>query len=76
MYNKLQFLTLLLLDGFLAGLKFVQMQKNQAFHAGIKCTSFKATYGCNPDIKLEANVVPKHLEPLLHVASLTAIKFT
>lgn len=36
-----------------------------------KCTPFKAVFGADPEVKLEANVVPKELDLLLTVASLT-----
>lgn len=47
------------------------MQKNQTLHAGIKCAPFKATYGSDSEVKLEANLVPKNLKPLLYFASTT-----
>ena len=56
---------------YIPGLKFVQLQKNQSLHAGIKCTPFKAVCGSDPQIKLESNIIPVDLKPLLFVASST-----
>lgn len=56
---------------YFAGLRFVQLQKNQSLHAGIKCTPFKAVYGSDPCIKLKTNIIPTDLKPLSLVASST-----
>lgn len=50
---------------------FVQLQKNQSLHAGIKCTPFKAVCGFDPKTKLESNIVPSELKLLILDASST-----
>ena len=54
-----------------AGLKFVQLQKNQSLHAGTKLNPFKSVYGSESKIKLETNIVPEILRQLILVASST-----
>ena len=40
------------------GLNFVQLQKNNSYHTGIKSTPFRAVYGVDTPLGVKSNVVP------------------
>ena len=43
------------------GLKFVQNQKNSAYHCGIKCTPYSALFGCEPKVGLSSTNLPNEV---------------
>ena len=43
------------------GIKFVQFYKNSAYHAGIKCSSYSAMFGCDAREGLTSSSLPKEV---------------
>ena len=43
------------------GIKFVQFQKNTAYHAGIKCSLYSALFGCDTCIGLTSSSLPQEI---------------
>ena len=43
------------------GLRFVQIQKNNAYHAGIKCTPYSAMFGCGAKVGLITTSLPQQI---------------
>ena len=43
------------------GIKFVQFQKNSAFHSGIKCSPYSAMFGCEAHVGLTSLSLPSEL---------------
>ncbi|KAK4304815.1 hypothetical protein Pmani_023250 [Petrolisthes manimaculis] len=44
-----------------AGIKFVQFQKNSAYHSGIKCSPYSAMFGCEARVGLTSSSLPQEV---------------
>ena len=41
------------------GYKFVQLQKNHAYHSALKCSAYKALFGIDTPMGLKSTAIPK-----------------
>ena len=48
-------------QGWTVGIKFVQFQKNSAFHSGIKCSPYSAMFGCEAHVGLTSLSLPSEV---------------